>query len=220
MTNERRGHRFQHTRMHVTWSRPQQHTGRRGKLTSSFHRQLSSHQLSFCKTGLRYHGQEKGKRVEEHRPEEEGAVGGCRRHPLVFLLQKSGLWFRAQSSARRRETRNMIRRMEERDVVRAGEVIVAAFSDVCTRHAFPPPFPVSEVGVGIARGYLHLEPQECFVAEEGGRVVGSGFLHLRGATAGIGPITVDPISQSKGVGKELMMTVLRAGRHCPSLRLV
>ncbi|MBI3756395.1 MAG: GNAT family N-acetyltransferase [Deltaproteobacteria bacterium] len=114
----------------------------------------------------------------------------------------------------------MIRRMEERDVVRVGEVIVAAFSDICTRHGFPPPFPASEAGVGIARGYLQLEPQECFVAEEGGKVVGSGFLHLRGTTAGIGPITVDPASQSKGVGKELMLTVLRTGRHCPSLRLV
>lgn len=114
----------------------------------------------------------------------------------------------------------MIRRMEERDVVRAGEVIVAAFNDVFARHGFPPPFPSTAAGIGLARGYLQLEPQECFVAEEGGRVVGSGFLHLRGATAGIGPITVDPAFQSKGVGKELMMTVIRAGRNCPSLRLV
>jgi ribosomal protein S18 acetylase RimI-like enzyme len=114
----------------------------------------------------------------------------------------------------------MIRRMEERDVVRAGEVIVAAFNEVFSRHGFPPPFPSTEIGVNLARGYLQLEPQECFVAEEGGKVVGSGFLHLRGATAGIGPITVDPACQSKGIGKELMMTVIRAGRHCPSLRLV
>ena len=114
----------------------------------------------------------------------------------------------------------MIRRMEERDVVCVGEVIVAAFNDVFSRHGFPPPFPSSEVGVSLARGYLHLEPQECFVAEEGGKVVGSGFLHLRGTTAGIGPITVDPSCQAKGVGKELMTTVIRTGRHCPSLRLV
>ena len=109
----------------------------------------------------------------------------------------------------------MIRRMEERDVVRAGEVIVAAFNDVFSRHGFPPPFPSTEVGIGLARGYLQLEPQECFVAEEGGKVVGSGFLHLRGSTAGIGPITVDPSFQSKGVGRELMMTVIRTGRNCP-----
>jgi len=114
----------------------------------------------------------------------------------------------------------MIRRMEERDVIRAGEVIVAAFNDVFTRHGFSQPFPAAEVGVGLARSYLRMEPQECFVAVEGGQVVGSGFLHLRGDTAGIGPITVDPACQTKGVGKEIMMTVIRAGRHCPSLRLV
>jgi GNAT superfamily N-acetyltransferase len=114
----------------------------------------------------------------------------------------------------------MIRRMEERDVTRAGEVIVAAFNDVFTRHGFPPPFPSPEAGIGLARGYLRLESQECFVAVEGGQVVGSGFIHLRGETAGIGPITVDPACQSKGVGKEIMMAVIRAGRHCASLRLV
>jgi GNAT superfamily N-acetyltransferase len=110
--------------------------------------------------------------------------------------------------------------MEERDVTRAGEVIVAAFNDVFTQHGFSPPFPSPEAGIGLARGYLRLEPQECFVAVEGGQVVGSGFVHLRGDTAGIGPITVDPTCQSKGVGKEIMMAVIRAGRHCASLRLV
>jgi ribosomal protein S18 acetylase RimI-like enzyme len=114
----------------------------------------------------------------------------------------------------------MIRRMEERDIPRVGEVIVAAFNDVFVRHGFPQPFPAPEVGIGLARGYLRLEPQECFVAVEGGQVVGSGFLHLRGSTAGIGPITVDPACQAKGIGREIMMTVIRAGRHCPSLRLV
>jgi ribosomal protein S18 acetylase RimI-like enzyme len=114
----------------------------------------------------------------------------------------------------------MIRRMEERDVARAGEVIATAFNDVFTRHGFPPPFPSPEAGIRLARAYLQRESQECFVAVEGGRVIGSGFLHLRGETAGIGPITVDPSCQSKGVGKEIMMTVIRAGRHCPSLRLV
>lgn len=110
--------------------------------------------------------------------------------------------------------------MEERDVVRAGEVIVSAFNDVFTRHGFPQPFPSPEIGIGLARGYLHLEPQECFVAVEGGQVVGSGFIHVRGDTAGIGPITVDPACQAAGVGREIMMAVMHAGRHCPSLRLV
>ncbi|MGH7964198.1 MAG: GNAT family N-acetyltransferase, partial [Candidatus Binatia bacterium] len=107
-----------------------------------------------------------------------------------------------------------------RDVSRAGEVIVTAFNDIFTRHGFPQPFPSAEIGIGLVRGYLHLEPQECFVAVEGGQVVGSGFIHLRGDTAGIGPITVDPACQAVGVGREIMMAVMHVGRHCPSLRLV
>ena len=53
----------------------------------------------------------------------------------------------------------MIRRMEERDVTRAGGVIAAAFNGVFLRHGFPQPFPSPEVGIGLARGYLRLEPQ-------------------------------------------------------------
>ncbi len=114
----------------------------------------------------------------------------------------------------------IIRRMEEKDIERAGEVMVSAFNDVFTRHGYQPPFPSREVGIGIARSYWQREPQESFVAIDNGQVIGSGFLHLRGDTAGIGPITVDPASQAKGAGKELMMAVIRTGRRCPSLRLV
>jgi GNAT superfamily N-acetyltransferase len=98
--------------------------------------------------------------------------------------------------------------------------MVNAINDVFTRHGYHPPFPLREVGVGIARAYWQREPQESFVAVDTERVIGSGFLHLRGDTAGIGPITVDPASQAKGAGKELMMAVIRTGRRCPSLRLV
>jgi predicted N-acetyltransferase YhbS len=114
----------------------------------------------------------------------------------------------------------IIRRMEEKDIERAGEIIVAAFNDVFTRHGYQPPFPSREVGISIARGYWQREPQESFVAIENNAVIGSGFLHLRDDTAGIGPITVDPTSQARGAGKELMMAVIRTARRCPSLRLV
>lgn len=114
----------------------------------------------------------------------------------------------------------IIRRMEEKDVERAGEIIVAAFNDVFSRHGYHPPFPSRDVGILIAREYWQREPHESFVATDNDRVVGSGFLHLRGDTAGIGPITVDPAAQAQGVGKELMMAIIRTGRRCPSLRLV
>lgn len=114
----------------------------------------------------------------------------------------------------------IVRRMEEKDIERAGEIIVVAFNDVFTRHGYQPPFPSRDVGITLARGYWQREPQESFVVIENNVVIGSGFLHLREDTAGIGPITVDPASQAKGAGRELMAAIIRTARRCPSLRLV
>ena len=113
-----------------------------------------------------------------------------------------------------------IRHMLTEDIPRVGAVMVAAFNDVFHRHGYPEPFPSSVAGTSIARGYARLEPNECFTALQDGQIVGSGFIHLRGDTAGIGPITVDPRAQARGAGRALMQAVMEAGGGCPSLRLV
>lgn len=113
-----------------------------------------------------------------------------------------------------------IRHMLAEDIPRVGAVMVAAFNDVFRRHGYPEPFPSPAAGTSIARGYARLEPNECFTALQDGQIVGSGFIHLRGDTAGIGPITVDPGAQAQGAGRALMQTVIEAGGACHSLRLV
>ena len=113
-----------------------------------------------------------------------------------------------------------IRRMQEGDVPRVGEIMVTAFNDVFRRHGYPEPFPSAEVGISLAHGYLSLEPEQCFTCSLNGQIVGSGFLHLRGNSAGIGPITVDPTCQRKGIGRAIMEAVIYAGSQCRSLRLV
>ena len=113
-----------------------------------------------------------------------------------------------------------IRQMQAGDIPRVGAVMVSAFNDVFRRHGYPEPFPSPEVGTSIAQGYLQLEPTECFTAVQDEKIVGSGYIHLRGDTAGIGPITVDPTVQAKGAGRALMQAVIEAGQQCPSLRLV
>ena len=113
-----------------------------------------------------------------------------------------------------------IRHMQERDIPRVGAIMVTAFNDVFRRHGYPEPFPSPDVGTSLAQGYRRLEPNECFTALRDGQIIGSGFIHLRGDTAGIGPITVDPIAQAKGAGRALMQAVIKAGGACPSLRLV
>jgi hypothetical protein len=62
----------------------------------------------------------------------------------------------------------------------------------------------------------------CVVAEDGGRIVGSNCMDERSPIAGIGPITIDPGVQNRGVGRKLMQAVLdrAAERKFPGVRLV
>jgi GNAT superfamily N-acetyltransferase len=48
----------------------------------------------------------------------------------------------------------------------------------------------------------------CVVAESSGQILGSNCLDERSAIAGVGPITIDPGVQNKGVGRALMEAVL------------
>lgn len=60
------------------------------------------------------------------------------------------------------------------------------------------------------------------VAEHGGQVVGSNFMDTRSPIGGIGPITIDPSIQNKGIGSELMRAVMTraAIMKMPGIRLV
>jgi predicted N-acetyltransferase YhbS len=52
------------------------------------------------------------------------------------------------------------------------------------------------------------------VAEDEGQIIGSNFLDERSCIAGLGPITVDPTRQNRGMGARLMQDVLdRAARQ-------
>ncbi len=113
-----------------------------------------------------------------------------------------------------------IRHMLAEDIPRVGAVMAAAFNSLFRRHGYHEPFPSPAAGTSIVQGYARLEPNECFTALQDGQIVGSGFIHLRGDTAGIGPITVDPGAQAQGAGRVLMQAVIAAGGACPSLRLV
>ena len=114
-----------------------------------------------------------------------------------------------------------IRHMQAEDIPRVGGRHGSPPSTMSSAvTATPSPFPSPAAGTSIAQGYARLEPKECFTALQAGQIVGSGFLHLRGDTAGIGPITVDPGAQAQGAGRALMQTVIEAGGACPSFRLV
>jgi predicted N-acetyltransferase YhbS len=58
------------------------------------------------------------------------------------------------------------------------------------------------------------------VAERDGRIIGSNFLDERGPIAGVGPITVDPVEQTRGVGRGLMQAVIDRGAAAAGIRLL
>jgi hypothetical protein len=60
------------------------------------------------------------------------------------------------------------------------------------------------------------------VAELDGKIVGSNFLDERSAIAGVGPITVEPTIQNRGLGRRLMEAVLNraSDKAHPGVRLL
>jgi hypothetical protein len=62
----------------------------------------------------------------------------------------------------------------------------------------------------------------CVVAESGGQIAGSNCLDERSVICGVGPITIDPRRQDRGIGRKLMNAVLERARSrgVPGVRLV
>jgi len=115
-----------------------------------------------------------------------------------------------------------VRSMESADLPRVATIFRSAFNEMYRRRGFGPVVADQAVGAVIAETYRSLDPEHCLVVVLGDRVVGSGFLHDRGDTAGTGPITIDPAHQSSGCGRALMREICaradRAGVR--SLRLI
>jgi len=108
------------------------------------------------------------------------------------------------------------------DSAACGTICYEAFRSVCTAHNFPPDFPSADVASGMLATLLAHPRFYSVVAEVDGRVVGSNFLDERSPIVGIGPITVDPAGQNRGVGGRLMQDVLdrAAGRQAAGVRLL
>jgi predicted N-acetyltransferase YhbS len=116
----------------------------------------------------------------------------------------------------------VIREAQAGDAVECGRIIHAAFASVAAQHNFPPDFPSAEIATGLAAMLIAHPGFYAIVAENDGRILGSNFLDERSLIGGIGPITIDPAVQNKGVGRRLMQAVMeRAGmRKMPGIRLV
>lgn len=115
-----------------------------------------------------------------------------------------------------------VRKAQPGDAEVCGAICFDAFNSINARHGFPCDFPGPEVATAVLKMVFSHPNFYCVVAESEGRVVGSNCLDERSTVAGVGPITIDPQSQNRGIGRKLMKAVLdrAADRAIVGVRLV
>ncbi|PWU24030.1 MAG: GNAT family N-acetyltransferase [Candidatus Rokuibacteriota bacterium] len=114
----------------------------------------------------------------------------------------------------------VLREAEPADAEALGPIVFEAFASIHDHHRFPRDFPSAEVATAFMGPWIANPSVWGVVAEVDGRIVGSNFLYEADPIAGVGPITVDPEAQNKGVGRKLMEAVVERGRDARGVRLV
>jgi GNAT superfamily N-acetyltransferase len=115
-----------------------------------------------------------------------------------------------------------IRRATPADAEVCGKICYEAFASLARQHNFPEDFPSVEVGVGLLSFMFSHPSFYCVVAEQGGKLIGSNCLDERNPISGVGPITVDPKTQNRTAGRQLMHAVMKRSedRKFAGIRLV
>jgi predicted N-acetyltransferase YhbS len=106
------------------------------------------------------------------------------------------------------------------DAATVARIVYEAFAAIHDRHRFPRDFPTLEAAADLAGGFIDHRSIWGVVAEHEGRVIGSNFVDERGPVRGVGPITVDPQAQQRGVGRALMTAVLDRSAGAAGVRLL
>lgn len=116
----------------------------------------------------------------------------------------------------------VVRTARPEDAQVCGRICYEAFTKISTDHAFPPDFPSPEVTIGVLSMMFSHPGFYCIVGELDGRIVGSNCLDERSRIAGVGPITIDPNVQNRGIGRTLMLAVMERAqkRAFPGVRLL
>ena len=98
----------------------------------------------------------------------------------------------------------LIRKMEARDLVDAKNLDAVCWADLMqrsygVRKSLPPRTDENVLA------FLHTDPEGAFVAQDGqAGMVGTCFSHVWGTTGWVGPLSILPTYQSRGIGKDLL----------------
>lgn len=113
-----------------------------------------------------------------------------------------------------------LRQARPEDAGAVARIVHDAFAGIHDHHRFPRDFPSLEAAAGMAGALIAHPGIWGVVAEHDGRIAGSNFLDERGEVRGVGPITVDPHAQARGVGRALMEAVLERAAGARGVRLL
>jgi GNAT superfamily N-acetyltransferase len=118
------------------------------------------------------------------------------------------------------DTTITLRAMTPDDADTVARIVYQAFADIHDRHRFPRDFPTLEAADELVGNFIADPSIWGVVAEHDGLVIGSNFVDERGPIRGVGPITVDPHSQQRGVGRRLMAAALDRSDGAAGVRLL
>ena len=107
----------------------------------------------------------------------------------------------------------VIRQATPQDIEPCARICYDAFNTINTAHNFPCDFPGPEPALGAINAMFNAPGFYCVVAESNAQILGSNCLDQRAIVHGIGPLTVDPATQNRGVGRKLMQAVLDRSRE-------
>src|SRR5215207_5465494 len=113
----------------------------------------------------------------------------------------------------------VLRPIEPSDADECSRIVYNAFGRIHDHHRFERDFPSLEAAAQLTSAFIAHPSIWGVVAESDGRVLGSNFLDERGPVRGLGPITVDPEAQGRGVGRRLMEVALERGTGAAGIRL-
>ena len=106
------------------------------------------------------------------------------------------------------------------DAETCGRIMFEAFNEIASRHGFPADFPTPDAATDLASALIADPAVYGFVAEVDGKVSGSNFLSEADAIKAVGPISVDPAMQGRGIGRTLMQTVCDKADGSTGIRLL
>jgi GNAT superfamily N-acetyltransferase len=106
------------------------------------------------------------------------------------------------------------------DAQPCGRIAFEAFRQIAEQGSFPLYHPTVEFACRFVEGRIRNPAFFGVVAEVDGEIAGSNFIDERGPVRGIGPITVSPDAQGRGVGRRLMEAVLEHSGDSRSIRLL